>query len=31
VLRRENETSVSIETRDVGHKEAVIHRSYIAR
>ena len=31
VLRRENETSVSLETRDVGHKEAVIHRSYIAR
>ena len=31
VLRWENENSVSIETRDVGEKDAVIHRSYIAR
>jgi len=31
VLRRENEINVSIETRDLRNKEAVIHRSYIAR
>ena len=31
VLRREMETVVSIETRDEGHRGAVIHRSYIAR
>jgi hypothetical protein len=31
VLRRENETAVSIETRDEGRQGAVVHRSYVAR
>jgi hypothetical protein len=31
VIRRENETSVSIETRDEDYKGAVIHPGYIAR